>query len=146
MEGKFLMLSEKILGVWEMQSWEAVVDDRVVGYPLGEKASGFIAYDPAGLMSVNISAPNRARIPVDDSFEGDPTFLILDAKKDLSYYGPFSMMPENELIHHLKLWSFENSVGTDQPHYFQLDQNTRTISTRPRVRECVGPTNTMERV
>jgi len=56
------------------------------------------------------------------------------------------MMPENELIHHLKLWSFENSVGTDQPHYFQLDQNTRTISTRPRVRECVGPTRTMERV
>ena len=40
------------------------------------------------------------------------------------------MMPGNELIHHLKLWSLENSVGTDQPHYFQLDQNMRTISTR----------------
>ena len=140
------MLSEKILGVWEMQSWEAVVDDRVVGHPLGEKASGFIAYDPTGFMSVNISAPNRVRIPVDDPFGGDPTLLILEAKKDLSYCGPFSMMPENELIHHLKLWSFENSVRTDQPHYFQLDQKTRTILTRLRVRECVGPTSTMERV
>jgi hypothetical protein len=56
------------------------------------------------------------------------------------------MLSENELIHHLQLWSFENSVGTDQPHYIQLDQNTRTLPTRPRVRECVGPTNTMERV
>jgi Lipocalin-like domain len=130
----------------ETQSWEAVVDDRVIGYPLGEKASGFMAYDPISFMSVNISAPNRARIPVDDPFEGDPTFLILDAKKDLSYCGPFSMMPEYELIHHLKLWPFENSAGTNQPHYFQLDRNTRTISTRLRVRECIGPTSTMERV
>jgi hypothetical protein len=31
------------------------------------------------------------------------------------------MLPENELIHHLKLWSFENSVGTNQPRYIQLD-------------------------
>jgi adenosine deaminase len=48
MEGEFLMLSEKILGAWEMQSWGAVVDDRVGGYPLGEKASGHASYfDPA---------------------------------------------------------------------------------------------------
>jgi hypothetical protein len=50
------MLSEKIIGVWELQSWETVVDERVVGYPLGEKASGFIAYHPIGFMSVNITA------------------------------------------------------------------------------------------
>jgi len=37
------------------QIWETVVDDSVVGYPLGEKASGFIAYHPIGFMSVNIS-------------------------------------------------------------------------------------------
>ena len=140
------MLSKKILGVWEMRSWETVAEDRVVGYPLGEKASGFIAYYPIGFVSVKISAPNRACLAADAPFEGDPTLLILDAKKDLSYGGPFSMMPENELIHHLKVWSFENSVGTDQPHYIQLDQNTRTISTLPRVWECVGPTSTMERV
>ena len=38
------MLAEKIIGVWELQIWETVVDDKVIGYPLGEKASGFIAY------------------------------------------------------------------------------------------------------
>jgi hypothetical protein len=57
------MLTEQILGVWELQSWETVVDDKVVGYPLGEQASGFLAYHPAGFMSVNISAPNRVRLP-----------------------------------------------------------------------------------
>ena len=55
------MLLEKIIGVWELQSWETVIDDGVVGYPLGEKASGFIASHPIGFMSVNISAPNRVR-------------------------------------------------------------------------------------
>jgi len=51
------MLSKKILGVWEMRSWETVAEDRVVGYPLGEKASGFIAYDPTVFMSVIFQHP-----------------------------------------------------------------------------------------
>jgi hypothetical protein len=65
------MLSEKIIGVWELQIWETVVDDRFVGYPLGETASGFIAYHPIGFMSVNIAAPNRVRLSSDDPFAGD---------------------------------------------------------------------------
>src|SRR5262245_60780016 len=88
------MLSEKIIAVWELQSWESVLDGRVVGYPLGEKASGFIAYRPMGFMSVNISAPNRVRLPIDDPFEGDPKLLALDAKGYLSYCGPFSIVSE----------------------------------------------------
>ena len=56
------MLAEKIIGVWELQIWETIIDDKVVGYPLGEKAFGFIAYHPIGYMSVNISAPNRVRL------------------------------------------------------------------------------------
>jgi hypothetical protein len=127
------MLAEKILGVWELQSWETVVDDRVVGYPLGEQASGFLAYHPAGFMSVNISAPNRVRLPGDDPFEGDPKLLALDAKGYLSYCGPFSMVSENELIHHLKLCSFENWVGTDQHRNAKLNEHTLTLSTAPRL-------------
>ena len=80
------MLSEKIIGVWELQSWETVVDDKVIGYPLGEKASGFLTYHPIGFMSVNISTPNRVRVPTDSPFEGDPKLLALDAKGYLSYW------------------------------------------------------------
>ena len=74
------MLAEKIIGVWELQIWETVVDDKVIGYPLGEKASGFIAYHPIGFMSVNISAPNRVRLAADDPFAGDLKLLALDAR------------------------------------------------------------------
>jgi hypothetical protein len=127
------MLAEKIIGVWELQIWETVAGDSVVGYPLGEKASGFIAYHPIGFMSVNISAPNRVRLPIDDPFAGDPKLLALDAKGYLSYCGPFSIVSEKEVIHHLKLCSFENWVGTDQHRYAQLDLNkdTLTLSTPP---------------
>jgi len=116
-----------------LQIWETVVDDKVVGYPLGENASGFIAYHPIGFMSVNISAPNRVRIATEDPFAGDPKLLAVDAKGYLSYCGPFSIVSENEVIHHLKLCSFENWVGTDQHRYAQLDLNkdTLTLSTAP---------------
>jgi len=127
------MLAEKILGVWELQGWETVVDNRVVGYPLGERVSGFLVYHPTGFMSVNISAPNRVRLPGDDPFEGDPKLLALDAKGYLSYCGPFSIVSEHELIHHLKLCSFENWVGTDQHRIVQLNEDTLTLSTAPRL-------------
>jgi Lipocalin-like domain len=127
------MLAEKILGVWELQSWETVVDNRVVGYPLGERVSGFLVYHPTGFMSVNISAPNRVRLPGDDPFEGDPKLLALDAKGYLAYCGPFSIVSESELFHHLKLCSFENWVGTDQHRIVQLNEDTLTLSTAPRL-------------
>jgi hypothetical protein len=129
------MLAEKIIGVWELQIWETVVDDTVVGYPLGEKASGFIAYHPIGFMSVNISAPDRVPLSIDDPFAGDPKLLALDARGYLSYCGPFSIVSENEVNHHLKLCSFENWVGTDQHRYARLDINkdSLTLSTAPTV-------------
>jgi hypothetical protein len=127
------MLAEKIVGVWELQLWETVVDGNVVGYPLGEKAVGFIAYDPIGFMSVNISARNRVRLTTDDPFAGDPKLVALDAKGYLSYCGPFSVASDNEVIHHLKLCSFENWVGTDQHRHAELDlhKDTLTLSTAP---------------
>jgi hypothetical protein len=127
------MLAEKIVGVWELRIWETVADGNVVGYPLGEKASGFIAYHPTGFMSVNISAPNRVRLATDDPFAGDPKLLALDAQGYLSYCGPFSVVSENEVIHHLKLCSFENWVGTDHHRHAQFDltNDTLTLSTGP---------------
>ena len=100
------MLSEKIIGVWELQIWETVVDDRVI-------------------------VSNRVRPATDDPFVGDPKLLALDAKGYLSYCGPFSVVSENEVIHHLKLCSFENWVGTDQHRHARLDpaKDTLTLST-----------------
>ena len=127
------MLAEKIIGVWELLIWETVVDDKVIGYPLGEKASGFIAYYPIGFMSVNISARNRARLATDDPFGGDPKTVALDAKGYLSYCGPFTVVSETEVIHHLKLCSFENWVGTEQHRHADLDltKETLVLSTAP---------------
>jgi hypothetical protein len=59
--------------------------------------------------------------------------LALDAKGYLSYCGSFSIVSENEVIHHLKLCSFENWVGTDQHRYAQLNENTITLSTPPQL-------------
>jgi Lipocalin-like domain len=127
------MLAEKIIGVWELQIWETVIDTNVIAYPLGEKASGFIAYHPIGFMSVNISAANRVRLATDDPFAGDPKLVALDARGYLSYCGAFSVVSENEVIHRLKLCSFENWVGTDQHRHAQLDltNDTLILSTAP---------------
>ena len=121
------------MGVWELQSWATVVDDKVIGYPLGENASGFLIYHPIRFMAVDISAPNRVRIPTEDPFDGDPKLMALDAKGFLSYRGPFSVLSETEVVHHLKVCSFETWVGTDQQRTAQLSDDTLTLSTAPRL-------------
>ncbi len=127
------MLAEKITGLWELHIWETLVEGKSVGFPLGEKAFGFIAYHTIGFMSVNISARNRVRLATDDPFAGDPKLVALDAKGYLSYCGPFSVVSETEVVHHLKLCSFEDWVGTDQHRHAELDlpNNTLILSTAP---------------
>ncbi len=125
------MLSQEIIGVWELARWETVVEDRVAGFPLGEKATGVIVYHPLGFMSVNLSAPNRVRLPSNDPFEGDAKLMALDAAGYLSYCGPFTVVSEQEVVHHLRLCSFENWVGTDQHRHARLNKDTLILSTPP---------------
>ena len=33
------MLAEKIIGVWELQIWETVVDDKVIGFLIASKTT-----------------------------------------------------------------------------------------------------------
>jgi Lipocalin-like domain len=40
---------------------------------------------------------------------------------------------ENEVIHHLRVCSFENWVGTDQQRSAQLNKDALTLSTAPRL-------------
>ena len=80
----------------------------------------------------SLSQPIRcANLSADDPFAGDPKLLGLDARGYLSYCGPFSVVSENEVIHHLKLCSFENWVGTDEHRHARLDpaKDTLTLST-----------------
>src|SRR3954452_13688681 len=35
-------LAEENIGVWELQSWATVVDDKAIDYPFGQKSSGFL--------------------------------------------------------------------------------------------------------
>ena len=45
--------------------------------------------------------------------------------------GPFSIASEGEVIHHLKLCSFEDWVGTDQHRFAELEGDTLTLSSAP---------------
>ena len=65
--------------------------------------------------------------------KGDPKLLALDAKGFLSYCGPFSIVSETEVVHHLKVCSFESWVGSDQQRTAQLNEDTLVLSTAPRV-------------
>ena len=127
------MLSEKIIGVWELQSWETVVDDKVVGYPLGEKASGFLAYHPIGFMSVNISAPNRVRIPTDRSLRRGPKALGIRRQgisrllwSILDCVGERTHPPPEALF-------LRELGGSRSARDAQLNENTLTLSTAPRL-------------
>ena len=83
---------------------------------MNASASGFLVYHPVGFMAVDISAPKR----------------MIPSKETQSSWR-WMIVSEKEVIHHLKVCSFENWVGSDQRRTAQLNENTLVLSTAPRV-------------
>ena len=53
-------LRERLVGSWRLISYEVRdTDGELVGYPLGEGATGSLIYTADGLMSVQVMRPDR---------------------------------------------------------------------------------------
>ena len=53
------MSSNPLVGTWRLISWENRTLDGEVSHPLGEDASGYIAYNEDGYVFVAIMGPAR---------------------------------------------------------------------------------------
>ena len=64
------MTSNPLVGTWRLLSWENRTLEGEVSHPLGEEASGYIAYSEDGYVFVAIMAPGRRPFAGGDLLSG----------------------------------------------------------------------------
>src|SRR5215469_17544278 len=124
------MADERFIGTWRLVSFETRTDDGTVSYPYGPDARGYILYGADGFMAVVIQSGKRERFAHNDYRSGTPEELGAAGERFISYSGPFEVVGDDMVLHHVEVSFFPNWIGTAQRRLFHFDGNRLTLSTR----------------
>jgi Lipocalin-like domain len=130
LEALSAMSSNPLVGTWRLLSWENRNLDGEVSHPLGEDASGYIAYNEDGYMFVAIMGPARRLFGAEDLLSGSTAEKADAAQTYVSYCGRYEFHGET-VLHHVELSLFPNWVGVTQERLVKISGDRLTLSTRP---------------
>jgi hypothetical protein len=124
------MPSNPLVGSWRLISWENRTADGDISHPLGDDASGYIAYNDEGYMFVAIMRPARTHFLAGDLLSATTDEKARAAEGYVSYCGRYELQGDT-VIHHVELSLFPNWVGVDQARLVNISGDRLTLSTRP---------------
>jgi hypothetical protein len=120
-------LRANLIGAWTLQSYESTsVDGSDLTYPLGADARGFIMYTPDGYMSAQLMRADRTPFDRDDPHHAHDNELAAAAGGYLSYAGPFSVVDDGLIAHHVEVSLLPNWIGGIQYRTAHL-QDSRLV-------------------
>ncbi|OBA62474.1 hypothetical protein A5647_07845 [Mycobacterium sp. 1100029.7] len=104
-------LRANLIGAWTLQSYESIsLDGSDVTYPLGVDARGIIMYTPDGYMSAQLMRAGRAPFGHDDPHHAGDEELAEAAGGYMSYAGPFSVVDDGLIAHHVEVSLLPNWI------------------------------------
>ena len=124
------MSSNPLVGTWRLISWENRTLDGEVSHPLGEDASGYIAYNEDGYVFVAIMGPARRPFVAGGLLSGSTAEKAGAAETYVSYCGRYEFHGAT-VVHHVELSLFPNWVGVAQERLVKISGDRLTLSTRP---------------
>jgi Lipocalin-like domain len=124
------MASNPLVGTWKLVSWENRSLDGAVSHPLGQDASGYIAYNKDGYVFVAIMRLARRPFVAGDLLSATTAEKAEAAETYVSYCGRYEFHGDT-VIHHVELSLFPNWVGVAQERLVRINGNRLTLSTRP---------------
>ena len=108
-------LRTNLTGAWVLQSYEArSTDGSDVTYPLGVNPRGIIMYTPDGYMSAQLMRSGRPRFSGDDMHLAPNDELAAAAGGYLTYAGPYSVVRDGLIAHHVEVSLLPNWIGGTQ--------------------------------
>jgi hypothetical protein len=128
-------ISERLIGVWKLESFTGTDEDGVITDIMGAGASGFICYSNDGWVSVQIIADGRPRYDIPDSFGGTDAQTLAAARGTFAYAGRFVTDEEAGIVwHELEFALIPNWIGSRQKRYVTFENETRLVLTADPVR------------
>jgi Lipocalin-like domain len=108
-------LRTNLIGAWTLQSYEArSIDGSNMIYPLGVDPQGIIMYTPDGYMSAQLMRSGRAPFSDDDMHSPRQNELAAAAGGYLTYAGPYTVVGDDLIAHHVAISLLPNWIGGTQ--------------------------------
>jgi Lipocalin-like domain len=126
------MASTPLVGTWRLLSWENRTLDGEVNHPLGQDASGYIAYTEDGYVFVAIMRAAREPFVAGDLLTGSTVEQAGAAETYVSYCGRYEFHGDT-VLHHVELSLFPNWLGVAQERLVKISRDRLTLSTRSRL-------------
>jgi Lipocalin-like domain len=115
-------LRTNLIGAWALQSYESSnINGSNVTHPLGVDAEGIIMYTPDGYMSAQLMRSDRLHFSGDDMHPRRLDELAAAASGYLSYSGPYSVVGDGLIAHHIAISLLPNWIGGTQYRAARLD-------------------------
>jgi hypothetical protein len=125
-------LSDKLVGTYNLRSFEVRKSDGSVGYPLGKNAVGRITYDDAGCVAVQVMRAGRPKFASGDMLGGTPDEVFEAWAGFVSYAGRYKIDESaGTVTHQIDICSFPNWVGQNQIRHFRFEGSTLEVTTPP---------------
>lgn len=120
-------VKSKLIGVWNLVSFEQRRSDGSVVAPYGEKPLGRITYDAQGRMSAQLMRRGRKGGPAVGAGTYDKTTeaeLREIVQGFIAYYGTYDVNESNRtVIHHVEACLIPSWVGTDLTRTYEFSGN-----------------------
>jgi hypothetical protein len=105
-------LRANLIGAWTLESYVSTsADGSDEFYPLGPDARGIIMYTPDGYMSAQLMRPDRTPFDRADPHLAHEDQLAEAAAGYLTYAGPFSVVEDGLIAHHVEVSLLPNWIG-----------------------------------
>lgn len=122
-------LRDYLVGAWTLESYQSsALDGSDVRYPLGPDAKGIITYTPDGYMSAQIMRTDRAPVRRGDLQAAEDSELASAARGYLAYSGPYSVLDNNVVAHHVDVSLLPNWIGGTQYRAAQIGDSRLQLS------------------
>lgn len=121
------MKNNKLVGTYNLVSWENRHESGDITYPLGSDAKGVISYSPDGFMFVHIMANNRKKHASEDLFGGNDSEIRESATTHISYCGTYEIIG-NEVVHLVTISSFPNWIPSEQRRNWEIRDGQLLLS------------------
>jgi hypothetical protein len=117
-------LRTNLIGAWTLESYVSTnVDGSDVSYPLGPDARGIIMYTADGYMSAQLMRSDRIPFDRDDPHLAHDDELAEAAAGYLTYAGPFSVVDDGLIAHHVEVSLLPNWIGGIQYRTARLEDS-----------------------
>lgn len=123
-------MSQELIGVWKLISFEMRYTDGAILQPWGSEASGQLIYTTDGYMSVVFMRNGRPAFHDPDVLRASASECEGALKTIMSYAGTYSLQPDG-VIHHARFCTFPNWTGTAIERFVSFENGNLVLASAP---------------